>query len=175
MACLSPLLDEARGLAPFREAPPPAIFHTSSSALIFSLYSSWAFLRRRSYSRSFMLLQLYNRMNARSTGQRKKRYATAMKSFYGNHYLRLWCAHLAFAALTAICLRFFTDSILALAFPPFNPPLRPMSARYSDTGERSVSGGSADSPVSKRATSWARRFVSRGSFFGRIMAPLSHA
>ncbi|MGD0209793.1 MAG: hypothetical protein ABSC14_02290 [Desulfomonilia bacterium] len=33
--------------------------------------------------------------------------------------------HLAFAAFSAISLRFFGDSFSALALPPFNPPKRP--------------------------------------------------
>lgn len=66
------------------------------------------------------------------------------------------------AAFLAISFRCLGVSLSALALPPFNPPLRPMVARYSDMADRSFFGsstvgvGSSDSSVERRTISYAR-------------------
>ena len=59
-------------------------------------------------------------------------------------------AHLAVAALLAICDLADGGSLLALAFPPFNPPSRPNATAagfFPSAGGTGVSGSGAD-PVS---------------------------
>ena len=73
------------------------------------------------------------------------------------------------AAFLAIAFRFLADRLLARAFPPFNPPFLPISARYCWTGERSSSFGSS---TESRTISAARSIGSLGSFLERIMHPL---
>lgn len=78
--------------------------------------------------------------------------------------------HLALAALFAMLLRFLLDMLSARALPPFSPPLRPISARYSWIGVRS--GFSSFSSVESRTISAALSIGSFGSFFlERIMHP----
>lgn len=66
--------------------------------------------------------------------------------------------HLLFAAFLAIAFLSDAVSLLALAFPPFNPPLRPMLARYSLT-DWDCQGSSSDG----RTISAADWFGSLGS------------
>ena len=74
------------------------------------------------------------------------------------------------AAFLAIAGRFRPDRLSALALPPFNPPLRPILARYSWIGVRS--GFSSGPSVESRTISAARSLGSLGSFLERIMHPL---
>ena len=67
----------------------------------------------------------------------------------------------AVAALFAICFRLRADSLLARAFPPFSPPLRPISARYWEIGE-----GTSDLMSDARSTvstgfDWVSIFLDR--------------
>lgn len=48
--------------------------------------------------------------------------------------------HLAFAARCAISFLFLADNFLALAGPPFNPPLFPISERYFEISDLSFCG-----------------------------------
>ena len=60
------------------------------------------------------------------------------RSFFGvtrSDYFFL--RHRDSAAFFAIADRFFADRLAALALPPFNPPFRPICARYSLIGDRS--------------------------------------
>jgi hypothetical protein len=71
--------------------------------------------------------------------------------------------------------------LAALAFPPFNPPLRPMVARYSDMADLSIGfsfagsgfSDSSSSSVERRTISHANWFASFGSFLlDRLMHPV---
>src|SRR3989442_1858053 len=60
------------------------------------------------------------------------------------------------AAFLAILIRSRFESFLARDRPPFIPPLRPISAKYADTADRSGSGSLLASPTRSLATWWAR-------------------
>jgi len=59
--------------------------------------------------------------------------------------------HLERAAFLAICFLLLALSLFARAIPPFNPPLRPMVARYSEIAERAgISATGLSSSVEMR-------------------------
>lgn len=78
----------------------------------------------------------------------------------------------------AIFFLLLADSFFALAFPPFNPPLRPISARYSDMGDRLEAGAfafckrSGSSSVDRLTISAANRLGSLGSL---LREPVMHS
>src|SRR5579862_6336084 len=79
----------------------------------------------------------------------------------------------AFAALAAICDRFFGPNAAALAAPPFSPPNRPNSTAAGFFGL--MAGGSVlgASPMDSKKTRWANSFGSRGRVFERSGMTLS--
>jgi hypothetical protein len=92
-------------------------------------------------------------MSSMSRGKRKyTRQKLKSESFY-RLSLDEFCQR-DFAAFRAIALRFLLESFLALAFPPFNPPLRPIAARYSDKAKR-FGVSSVGSSVESRTVSVA--------------------
>src|SRR5881628_2414448 len=82
----------------------------------------------------------------------------------------------AFAAFLAMSRRLFADSFLALALPPFKPPLRPTCARYSEICERSdwVSVTSSGSCVGSRTISAAKSIRVFGLMLERLMHTVCH-